>query len=292
MYEKLLTPNEFSNISGLSKQTLLFYEKKKIFFPIFKDEKGYRFYSLDQIDIIVTIQALQAVGLSLKEIQNYIAQRNADLIYQLYKSKITPFKNTIAKYTNMLNMLEIKMQLIQKANTVLLNTIYLEYKSSIPIVKSSSIPENASDTMQYKILCEHIEFRKEKDYTLGHAIAGIVNLKKESVNSNEKTQYTNYYTILPPDHDETSFDEIPNGTYIIIYHKGPYNQTFKSYPVILDYAKRHHYELDSMVYEESLIDETVESNPNNYITQIAIRIIGSSVPKWPMKKFQGQIGLI
>ena len=70
--------------------------------------------------------------------------------------------------------------------------------------------------------------------------------------------------------------KIPNGTYIVIYHKGPYNQTFKSYPVILDYAKRHHYELDSMVYEESLIDETVESNPNNYITQIAIRIIGSS----------------
>ena len=29
MYENLLNPNEFSSISGVSKQTLLFYEKKK-----------------------------------------------------------------------------------------------------------------------------------------------------------------------------------------------------------------------------------------------------------------------
>lgn len=83
MYENLLNPNEFSSISGVSKQTLLFYEKKNVFKPIFKNEKGFRFYSLEQLDIIVTIQALQTIGLSLKEIQNYIENRNADLIYDL-----------------------------------------------------------------------------------------------------------------------------------------------------------------------------------------------------------------
>ena len=54
MYENLLNPNEFSSISGVSKQTLLFYEKKNVFKPIFKNEKGFRFYSLEQLDIIVT----------------------------------------------------------------------------------------------------------------------------------------------------------------------------------------------------------------------------------------------
>ena len=41
MYENLLNPNEFSSISGVSKQTLLFYEKKNVFKPIFKNEKGF-----------------------------------------------------------------------------------------------------------------------------------------------------------------------------------------------------------------------------------------------------------
>ena len=91
MYENLLNPNEFSSISGVSKQTLLFYEKKNVFKPIFKNEKGFRFYSLEQLDIIVTIQALQTIGLSLKEIQNYIENRNADLIYDLYSNRMHPF---------------------------------------------------------------------------------------------------------------------------------------------------------------------------------------------------------
>lgn len=49
MYENLLNPNEFSSISGVSKQTLLFYEKKNVFKPIFKNEKGFRFYSLEHL---------------------------------------------------------------------------------------------------------------------------------------------------------------------------------------------------------------------------------------------------
>ena len=40
MYKILLIPIELSNISGLSKQTLLFYKKKKIFISEFKNEKG------------------------------------------------------------------------------------------------------------------------------------------------------------------------------------------------------------------------------------------------------------
>jgi len=40
MYKILLIPIELSNISGLSKQTLLFYKKKRIFILEFKNEKG------------------------------------------------------------------------------------------------------------------------------------------------------------------------------------------------------------------------------------------------------------
>ena len=38
MYENLLNPNEFSSISGVSKQTLLL-RKESVFKPIFKNEK-------------------------------------------------------------------------------------------------------------------------------------------------------------------------------------------------------------------------------------------------------------
>lgn len=41
---------------------------------------------------------------------------------------------------------------------------------------------------------------------------------------------------------------------------------------MIDYAGKNHFEIESMIYDESLIDETTESDPANYITQISIKI--------------------
>ena len=93
-------------------------------------------------------------------------------------------------------------------------------------------------------------YRKEKDYSLGHAVAGIVDMKTALNPNINKTQYKYYYTILPSDHDEKDYDIIESGTY----------------------AGKNHFEIESMIYDESLIDETTESDPANYITQISIKI--------------------
>ena len=50
-----------------------------------------------------------------------------------------------------------------------------------------------SDTIQYKILGEHMEYRKVKDYSLGHAVAGIVDWKRAIESMTDKTQYRYYY---------------------------------------------------------------------------------------------------
>ena len=40
---------------------------------------------------------------------------------------------------------------------------------------------------------------------------------------------------------------------------------------LLDYAKKNHLILDDIAYDESLIDELTEANPQNYITQISVK---------------------
>ncbi|MCB6804111.1 hypothetical protein LI178_32685, partial [Enterocloster bolteae] len=69
---------------------------------------------------------------------------------------------------------------------------------------------------------------------------------KTALNPNiNKTQYKYYYTILPSDHDEKDYDIIESGTYIVMYHKGPYNQTYQAYPFMIDYAGKNHFEIES-----------------------------------------------
>ena len=250
-----VSPTEFASISGVSRQTLIFYEKKGIFLPAYKNEKGYRFYLMSQLDIIATIQSLQKIGLSLEEIKDYIEHRNAQSTYELFSNKINTLKEIITTYHKMINMMETKCQLITKANQILTDMVYIEYR----------------EINQYKILGEHIKYRKKQNHSLGHAISGMVEWKKMLKSKRKKTFYQYYYTILDNQLEDENYDIIPSGNYLVIYHKGTYETSYQSYHLFLDYAKKNHLVLDDIAYDESLIDELTEANPQNYITQISVK---------------------
>lgn len=184
-----VSPTEFASISGVSRQTLIFYEKKGIFLPAYKNEKGYRFYLMSQLDIIATIQSLQKIGLSLEEIKDYIEHRNAQSTYELFSNKINTLKEIITTYHKMINMMETKCQLITKANQILTDMVYIEYRDEIKIIKSDYIPFNSKEINQYKILGEHIKYRKKQNHSLGHAISGMVEWKKMLKSKRKKTFY-------------------------------------------------------------------------------------------------------
>lgn len=266
-----VSPTEFASISGVSRQTLIFYEKKGIFLPAYKNEKGYRFYLMSQLDIIATIQSLQKIGLSLEEIKDYIEHRNAQSTYELFSNKINTLKEIITTYHKMINMMETKCQLITKANQILTDMVYIEYRDEIKIIKSDYIPFNSKEINQYKILGEHIKYRKKQNHSLGHAISGMVEWKKMLKSKRKKTFYQYYYTILDNQLEDENYDIIPSGNYLVIYHKGTYETSCQSYHLFLDYAKKNHLVLDDIAYDESLIDELTEANPQNYITQISVK---------------------
>ena len=171
----------------------------------------------------------------------------------------------------MINMMETKCQLITKANQILTDMVYIEYRDEIKIIKSDYIPFNSKEINQYKILGEHIKYRKKQNHSLGHAISGMVEWKKMLKSKRKKTFYQYYYTILDNQLEGENYDIIPSGNYLVIYHKGTYETSYQSYHLFLDYAKKNHLILDDIAYDESLIDELTEANPQNYITQISVK---------------------
>ena len=69
---KYFTAGEFAAIHGMSKQTLLFYDKIGLIKPAFVDENNrYRYYSAKQMEVLDTISMLKEVGMPLAEIREY-----------------------------------------------------------------------------------------------------------------------------------------------------------------------------------------------------------------------------
>lgn len=81
------TVGEIAKLSGLSKQTLIYYDREDVFKPKLTDpNNGYRYYTADQIELLDSILILKEIGLSLKEIKEFMSHRNSDNTIVLLKN--------------------------------------------------------------------------------------------------------------------------------------------------------------------------------------------------------------
>lgn len=273
--EQYLNITEFAKMVDISRQTLIYYDKEGILKPVYKEDNGYRYYTYWQIDLVVTIQALKTIGLSLNEIKKYTQMRNSTSTYHLLNEQLITLEHQQNQLNQTITMIKSKCKVIEQAQNIFTNIVYLEYHQASHIYKSQEIPLDASISRQYQILSEHLRFRKEKRFNVGREVGGISRWKRSLVDQTERTEYAYYYTILD-DFDPNTYPEdetlVSAGTYLVFYYQGPYTKTYTSYKEIADYAKKHNLQLEDYAFEESLIDEVTESNPNNYITQIMIRV--------------------
>lgn len=51
--ERYFSISEMASIHGVSRQTLIYYDKIELFQPVHIDENGYRFYAAEQIPFCV-----------------------------------------------------------------------------------------------------------------------------------------------------------------------------------------------------------------------------------------------
>ncbi|WP_235693947.1 MerR family transcriptional regulator [Clostridioides difficile] len=87
MEKQYFTTGEFAKLCGISKQTLIFYDKIGIFSPEYKDKNNYRYYSVYQYDTLDILQSLREIGMSLEEIKEYIQNRTPQLCVKMLKEE-------------------------------------------------------------------------------------------------------------------------------------------------------------------------------------------------------------
>ncbi|WP_054956321.1 MerR family transcriptional regulator [Paenibacillus dakarensis] len=279
--ENLFKIGEFAKICGVSKQTLILYDRSGLFPPEYTDENGYRYYSFSQFDIIATIRSLKSIGLSLTEIKEFLNKRNVDLTYSLFNKQKNVIKNMITELNLIVNMMTVKCSLIEKARKVNLNMVYVEYHSEVYIKRSEKITSHASDSERYKVLGEHFQYRLAHQLHCGRAIGGIARVHKYKDQEKNSTLYKYYFSQIDRPEEMEEYVIKPAGNYLVLYHKGYYGESYKSYPILIEYAKRNDLILDDYAYEESLIDEVSEANPQNYVTQISIGFTAKNNTKMP-----------
>ena len=81
--ELYFTTGEFAEILGVKKHTLFHYDEIGLFSPAVKEENGYRYYFVWQMDAFEVIRALQRLGMPLGEIKAYMQERSPELFLKM-----------------------------------------------------------------------------------------------------------------------------------------------------------------------------------------------------------------
>lgn len=93
--QNFFTTGELSNLAGISKQLLIFYDKKRVFPSTSTGTNGYRHYLLSQYFHLRALISLRKFGISLDEIRKYFLDCNENALRAIYEKKLHDYQLTI-----------------------------------------------------------------------------------------------------------------------------------------------------------------------------------------------------
>jgi len=256
---------EFSQLSRVSIKTLRYYDRIGLLKPKRVDTlTGHRFYSLDQLHHLNRILALKALGLSLEQIQDVLADDLSDSqLVTMLVVKQAELLQTLSDIQKQVDLLDTRIQYVQQEGKmpdyeVIIRTIPAQRVLSIrQILKNGGMIEpllqdiyevlkaqQIESTGEWMTLYHHEGFRSE-NLDVEVAIP-IGDLEIERVKLDDSRELT-VRTI--EGHD----------TVATVIERGENDSWAKSYHALADYLKEHDYDLILPTREVYLTDNDAQS---------------------------------
>ncbi|MCR8845941.1 MerR family transcriptional regulator [Paenibacillus sp. SC116] len=267
-----LTIGEMARMHRIPESTLRYYDEKGIFHPSIVDPKTqYRYYTVDQFFMLDTIKFLRHLGISLKQIKQYVDERSPaktlDILTQqkrLLEQKQQEIALTIAK-------MDHNIRVMTQAMTGTSHTV--EFKR-IPkrMITSVTITPDATDEMMEYYIYSLQNNAHLHDVSLFVGAIGVTVSKEGLLKGN----YRAYNSVFINVNDMSPLIEnrhvIEEGVFACSYHQGPYDQTKETYDLLLQAIEAQNYEVMGDSIEQGLIDLSMTNNPNDYISEIQIPV--------------------
>lgn len=269
--KKYLTISDFSKISGVNRQTLIYYDRIGLFSPAHIANNQYRMYLHKQVDTIGIITILRDLGVPLKKIKEVIADISIDTMEKTLTYQINTIHEKIEKLTVLQDFTQIRLEQMREGKSFLQgapNFSVTEIVEDVPIRIGKKIDcrqENIDDDVIIEFFDCIEDAKLPSIFSLGYI------KKAEDILNRETNFISHMWFRLKNKKYANSF--IPKGRYLIGYAKGDYGHTNYIYEDLIQYAKENGLTIDGNVYEEYLIDELSERNPNQFVLKIFIKIL-------------------
>lgn len=262
------TTGEFAKIAGVSKHTLFHYDEIGIFSPAIKEDNGYRYYFVWQMETFQTIRVLQKLGMPLKDIKEYKKNPGIERMLPVLLEKEKELSREIETLKRMKRFIGREIEKIHRVSEVKLDMpkIVEEQEEYLIVSELKSCNEK---TMAAEIE-EYIRYCEQKDMILS-AVGAIANYG--NLQQGRYELYTKIFVKADQKKKNLEHTVKPAGEYLEVFYQGYSGDMAYPYQLLHNYAMEHGLLLGEEWYEEFLVDELLSSGYEDYIVRVTARVL-------------------
>lgn len=264
---------EVARLFKLPASTLRYYDEIGLFKPKYTDpETSYRYYGVEQFQVLDTIIFLRKNGFSLKDIQHQLDKRTPETTMDILKKKLEEVRMEICRLQRSAARIENKISTIEEGIKL----------AGHPALTFQYFPKRPVSYLYFDKPVDLIEegddiYLKDRETLSSQSIENngfftgdigtIVDM--ESLKQEGPVKYIGLFELL---HGENSNEYLNEGLYASCPHIGPYEDMRKSYQLVLRQLKEEGYKLEGIPVEISVLDEAVIKESDHFVTLIQIPV--------------------
>lgn len=264
-----LSISEFSEIVGIPKKRLQYYDDRGIFTAAMRNESNYRKYNPMQITTVKMAKILRDVGIHLDDIATYEHKRTPGIIADLLLKNIDRIECQIQHLRDVCTASKSYYKMITEGINADIDELSIRRLPELPI----TLGDPTFFAKGKSFFDDFISFCKKPrnpELNLNYAIGGYFDSMDAFVNHSSKPD--RFYSLDP---DGGAVRE--NGTYLVGYTYGYYGTTNDLPKRMLEYANKNNLTFDGPVYNIFIQDELCITNPNNYLLKVSASIKDTNV---------------
>lgn len=266
-----LSTGELANMLGVSKQTVIYYDKVGLISPARRDDKDYRYYTLEQADELDSIITFRNLGVSIDVLKDYLSERNVQSCIEMLKKQKLNVAAEIEKLDRIQKKIDARAALLEKVVGVK-DFERIEFSNQIQeyyMIENCMQSDEKSYMQSFIDICNH---SKKLHIDFENPICNII--KKEDLLEGNYKKVSFFGIKIPESFRDypVQWQEKPQGIYASTYHRGHYEKMYLAYERLLECIKREGYIVCGNAYEMDLFSTLTSSDKDEYMKHISIQV--------------------
>lgn len=272
--ELYLTTGEFAKIAGVTKDTLFHYDEIGVFSPALKEDNGYRYYYIWQLEAFQAITVLRKLGMPLKEIRDYLRRRGPETFLELMRVKEEEIEREIKTLKQIKSFIRNKISEVEAVMDLPLDTPRVVTQNAewllVTDVNGQEEKTLATEISGYMINCE-------RHNLIVSATGGIC--RYEDLQNGRYDSYRQVYTRVDRKLPGLPVTLKPAGQYAEVCYKGYEGNMKHPYRLLEAFAGAHGLKLEEQWYEDFVADELMADDCEKYIVRVSAGIKSGQMTK-------------